>query len=829
MKMATMNRFDYCAYPPLLAPDLDLSERTEGDSRKFIAGSAAVGRYLLLGEAERQVIELLNGERTASGIGDELLRRNGSAPAAAVLTRFLGKLDEVGILAGERSGRPAQALFPGNQLYFRGSLFNPDRLFARILPALRWIWTPWFFALSALLIAGAGMLAALNWPEVFRYAGQTLQAHYLAIFIFAWLVTVSHEFAHGLTSKAFGGRATEVGGLLIYYCIPALYCNVSGLHLIAQRGRRLWVIAAGVYWQLLVGALSLIAWFLLNPDTLPASLAMAMVLGSVLDVALNANPLIKLDGYYFLSQLLRVPNLMDRSRACWRAALQKLLAGAPDPEPPRFTARERRILLVFGWFSFFYNLALPVVVVWYAAQFLMAWLYFPGLLLSLALAVAYAWRPLKKCFVKRGGDMATERPESRQRRFMPAALILCFLAVLCIPWTASVGSYGTLLAIPGREAVIRAPENASLIALHVQPGQKVAGGAVIGRMGNLDLEEQIGQLRTDMARVNADIDRMGGELRVQQETGITSEWQLAQRRREFADVEAEERQIRAARGSYILASTNPAPAPELPAALAAMEADAEQLGAKLAEVRRQRDRVRALVAEGIAPRAELDAAEAKWSALAFDLAAAQQRLNAALIEHRRGLDRRETDMNVARSNLVAGHAQAATLRLQLGAALRLRNSLDDRLALLERKRAQFALVAPVGGTVFGEDLPRMTGQFFSKGGEICRIADTAELLVRMQVAEQSLGDIVAGKAVRVKPRAFPDRVFRGVVSKIGGESELDQSGQRCYRVELTIRNQDWLLRTRMTVFARVDFGRHILAWVAGHKLKQALRPEMWML
>ena len=32
-----------------------------------------------------------------------------------------------------------------------------------------------------------------------------------------------------------------------------------------------------------------------------------------------------------------------------------------------------------------------------------------------------------------------------------------------------------------------------------------------------------------------------------------------------------------------------------------------------------------------------------------------------------------------------------------------------------------------------------------------------------------------------------------------------------------------------TVFARVDFGRHILAWVAGHKLKQALRPEMWML
>jgi hypothetical protein len=29
----------------------------------------------------------------------------------------------------------------------------------------------------------------------------------------AWLVTVSHEFAHGMTSKVFGGRTTEVGAL----------------------------------------------------------------------------------------------------------------------------------------------------------------------------------------------------------------------------------------------------------------------------------------------------------------------------------------------------------------------------------------------------------------------------------------------------------------------------------------------------------------------------------------------------------------------------------------------------------------------------------------
>jgi hypothetical protein len=48
-------------------------------------------------------------------------------------------------------------------------------------------------------------------------------------------------------------------------------------------------------------------------------------------------------------------------------------------------------------------------------------------------------------------------------------------------------------------------------------------------------------------------------------------------------------------------------------------------------------------------------------------------------------------------------------------------------------------------------------------------------------------------------------------------------------VELTIQNPDGLLRPGMTVFARVEFGRRALACLLANKLKQALRPELWML
>jgi hypothetical protein len=68
-----------------------------------------------------------------------------------------------------------------------------------------------------------------------------------------------------------------------------------------------------------------------------------------------------------------------------------------------------------------------------------------------------------------------------------------------------------------------------------------------------------------------------------------------------------------------------------------------------------------------------------------------------------------------------------------------------------------------------------------------------------------------------------------LVSKIGGQSELNENGVRSYRVELAIETQDGLLRPGMTVFARADFERRAVAWLLVHKLKQSLRPELWML
>jgi hypothetical protein len=239
-----------------------------------------------------------------------------------------------------------------------------------------------------------------------------------------------------------------------------------------------------------------------------------------------------------------------------------------------------------------------------------------------------------------------EREQSGRRRLAPLALALLAVVLLLAPWSASVGNYGALIAIPDQETIIRAPESASLVALRVRPGDQIAGGAVIGQMGNYDLEEQIVQAQSELARASADYDRLLGELRARQEAAIRADTQLRQRQRDYDEIETERRQIAERQqfeksGARIVAASTPASyqfdqaAARYPAALAVLQSEVDSRRAELDEATAQRDRARKLNADGIAPRSELDATETRAATLASASVAARQRLEAALVEHRR--------------------------------------------------------------------------------------------------------------------------------------------------------------------------------------------------
>jgi putative peptide zinc metalloprotease protein len=892
---------DYCEYPPQPATDVEISEQRDGDRLSWFVGSAAVGRYVILRETEFRVFQLLDGERTPQAVCEEFQRQYGGKLPLTTLQRFIQKLDDSGIMAGTRevSGYGKSSQQVARQPYIRFNLFNPDRLFARMVPLLRWVWTPEFVSFTVLTMLLAMLLVLLNLAEVSSYGSYILREHFAAVIVAALLVVASHEFAHGLTCKAFGGRATEVGALLIYYFLPALYCNVSGIHLIQKRSRRLWVIAAGVYWQMLVGTFALLAWFVFTPYTLIADLAFITFLGSVLNLAFNANPLIKLDGYYFFSQWLRLPNLMDRSRTLWRSFFSRIFTGETDPVTLRWNWREKFIYATFGLLSTAYTIALTFFIVRWVGGYLIDSFNLLGLLLTSLVALLFLRRPFRQMLaaLQQGWQMVVRIPGTEEktsakssralartatqsvaptqspvpattaaspattaastaetkpfrwrRALVPTTLLLIAAVALLLPWEASVGSYGTLIAIPGEEVIIRAPESATLLDLKVRPGDKVTSGHSLGRLGNIEVDEQLAQLQSDLARANADYDKLLGELRTRNEAAYRAELQLRQRQRDYEDINSEQQQIQQRKSAESraeatrdkIASTNPADLglandskeklqASYPPAIAAMQADIDLRRARLDEAKLNLERARKLHTQGLLPRSDLDTVETRASTLSIELAAAQERLEAALVEHRRKHTNVATEMYVARSDVGAEKLQAARLGSELSGMRSIIRTLEERRTLLQRKQSQFDLTTPRGGTVFGEDLPRMVGQYFQKGAEICRIADTRQLLVRILVTEREIGDVRVGLPVRLKARSFPDQVFHGVVSKIGGESELDEHNQAVYRVELTIENKESWLRPGMTAFARIDFGKQPLGRIAWHKIKQALRPELWML
>ena len=146
------------------------------------------------------------------------------------------------------------------------------------------------------------------------------------------VVTLCHEFAHGLTCKHHGGEVHEVGFLLLYF-MPSFYCNVSDAWLIGERSKRLWITLAGGYCDLLFWSIGVYLWRVTLPGTLINYTAWIALSVCGVRVLLNFNPLIKLDGYYLLTDLLEVANLYQSGRKSVMANLRWLLWGANRPEP----------------------------------------------------------------------------------------------------------------------------------------------------------------------------------------------------------------------------------------------------------------------------------------------------------------------------------------------------------------------------------------------------------------------------------------------------------------------------------------------------------------
>jgi putative peptide zinc metalloprotease protein len=474
---------------PKLRADLPISRQQTASGAVYVLKDPLSERFFRLREHEYLVAQHLNGQSDLETVRLSAQEQLGRPIEPDAISGFVRQLEKLHLLEEAGANVPRTSSTPTSRnslLCLRLKTIDPDRLLTGMVGPLGFFFTPAFVVLSALTIALGGGIVASNRAEIWLHLQRLYRLDVLPL---AWLtvlvVTVFHEFAHGLTCKRFGGQVREMGLMLLYFQ-PAMYCNVSDAWLFPEKSRRLWVTFAGGYFEAFLWALSAIAWRMTDAGTMVNALALIVTATSGIKIAFNANPLIKLDGYYLLSDYLGIPNLRQRSFAYVRARLQRQLAGS---QPPDATARERRVYVLYGLLAGAYSAWLLGLVSWHVGGFLIDRYKAAGFLVFLVLLVT-VFRRATSTVLSRIRHLSRHSvarvAELRGRRgptYSLAAVVLV-LAALVIPVELRVTGAFTIL--PAHNADIRAEVEGTIAEIYVDEGDAVEKGRLLAHLSGPD-------------------------------------------------------------------------------------------------------------------------------------------------------------------------------------------------------------------------------------------------------------------------------------------------------------------------------------------------------
>jgi multidrug resistance efflux pump len=812
---------DLATLLPARRPELVV--RPLGERGQYVIKDPDTGAYYHLGDEEHFLLTQLDGRRGAEAVRAAFAERFGQPLTDEELQEFLELARARGLLQEERQGdkgarrqdrqtrpralpsEPGAAPLGLRLLFWRKSLFDPDRLFTRLAPRLWFFWTPAFLVLSAGCIV---LAAALLWANRQGLATSFLSSLRWETALLAWLallfVTTCHEFAHGLTCKRYGGEVHEIGFLMIFF-MPCFYCNVSDAWLFKEKSKRLWVMFAGGYFELFLWALAVFAWRLTAPDSLVNYLAFVVLSACGVQTLFNFNPLLKLDGYYLLSDWLEVPNLQQRSAAHVKGWLRRLLWGAPRPEPEP----GGRFLLLYGLVSWLYSLGFLLGSLLVLTHVLGSrW----GLL-GLAAAALLALLSLRGLLHGVTAGEVRTMILRRHKRAVVWALLLGGVPAALFLTQVEDRAGGPFQVRPAVRAELRAPVAGFVQAVPYDEGSPVAPGAVVVQLEVPDLPSRTAQKRAEVREAQAG-------LRLLEE---------GPRPREV--VEQRHRVERAAAWRD-LARQDLAHAREaLEKELARLEKQVGEHGAELDCAEASLDRARRL--RGGRTAMVISAEEYAEVEKRCRVCRAQVEESRAQHEARRALGTQEAEAELARREKELADAQAALALLEAGSrpeeveAGRARlDRLREELRYLDGLPEKVQVRSPVGGLITTPHLREKVGQYVREGDLIGVVEDPGGLEAEVALAEQEVARVRPGQAVELKARALPFETFPASVDRVAPAAEHGQA-QSTVTVTCRLGEHPADLRPGMTGYARIYTGRRSLGEVLVERVLRYVRTEFW--
>lgn len=476
--------------------ELEISRHVLNGEPAYVVRDPVSFQTLRLTAEDYQIFVALNADQELGAILEALMRRGVVAEDQAdQFYDFILRLTQHGLLtlpvsdgAGlykrfqRRQTAALRAKITGF-LFLRIPLISPETILNRTMKFFMPLFTRWAFLvwLGGMLLSSVVVYA--RWNEFWNPVA-TIQITSNLPVLWTLLVglKVVHEFGHAYACRKFGGYVPEMGIFLIVFT-PSAYIDASASWGFPKRMHRVIVALAGMYFESIIAMLALAVWCLTTPGPLHSTAQYAVLLSTAITLGFNANPLMKYDGYFVLSDLLGMPNLRADSQSALKSLLNRVVFGIKQ-KPSRYTTLRQLMLVAYGIACSIYKVAVVI------GMSLMLAFMVP--VLGIGLAGIYLLQTIAQSL--RGLLQLYHSPEAANVKGRILITVLCSATaiIVCGTWMpvpVSVNSTGIVRR--SEDQTIRADVSGFLVCRHVQTGDQVLAGQPLCELINKDLDHDV--------------------------------------------------------------------------------------------------------------------------------------------------------------------------------------------------------------------------------------------------------------------------------------------------------------------------------------------------
>jgi putative peptide zinc metalloprotease protein len=291
-------------------------------------------------------------------------------------------------------------------------------------------------------------------------------------------------------------------GFMLVYLSPAFFCDVGEVYVYGGKWPRVAAIFAGIWVELMFCSVASVVWWA-TPAGVPIHdfAYKIMLITGVAVFLMNLNPLIKLDGYYLLGELIGLPSIKEDSTEYLSSWVRRTVFRLPV-DVPYVRPRRRWLFVVYAVLSGLYSYLVLFAVVRFVYNIFSRsnpqWGFLPALLLAFLILRARLRSSVR--FMK--GFYLDKQQKIRNQPYKAVAVSLAAALVLLAPvWRETVG--GRFFMEPEQRAIIRAAVPGQITEVLADEGTPVAAGTPLFLLRDVHLETEADDARASLRSAEA--------------------------------------------------------------------------------------------------------------------------------------------------------------------------------------------------------------------------------------------------------------------------------------------------------------------------------------